>query len=208
MLILVMSVCPPANGREESLRWLPGQVDLADTSIIFVPHCAPPMQGLYFHLAELSPDGRMVRKGEVLARLKYPLEHAREAIEFQRKRLEAERERALFDIEAEGRTLELRLKRERLEAAKAELMKSGIDIDAWCRWAYWHGDPYDQVTDRVRDLVEVADVLEAALFAQINAPLIADQVGFQAIETARAKLDNRGVSMVLEALGQGVEVGR
>ena len=92
--------------------------------------------------------------------------------------------------------------------AKAELMKSGIDIDAWCRWAYWHGDPYDQVTDRVRDLVEVADVLEAALFAQINAPLIADQVGFQAIETARARLDNRGVSMVIEALGMGVEVGR
>lgn len=86
--------------------------------------------------------------------------------------------------------------------AKQLLEEMGIDFDGICRRAFWGGvDPYDEVCPRVRNLVEVADRLEAALFAQANLPEVADEVALQAIEHARARLDNVGVARVVEALG-------
>jgi 5'-deoxynucleotidase YfbR-like HD superfamily hydrolase len=91
--------------------------------------------------------------------------------------------------------------------AKCLLESMGIDFDAICRKAFWGGmDPYDEVSVGVRNLVDVADVLEAALFAQRYLPEIADEVADQAIESARARLDNAGVARVLMALGVLVEV--
>ena len=91
--------------------------------------------------------------------------------------------------------------------AKIEMARDGFDLDAHCRWSFWGGtDPYLLASDRVVDLVEVADILEAALFAQRNALEIADLVVEQAICSARARLCNAGVARVLEALGRRVEV--
>jgi hypothetical protein len=91
--------------------------------------------------------------------------------------------------------------------AKRALERDGIDIDSHCRWEFWGGrDPYQIATPRVVDALEVADVLEAALFAVRYAPEIADLVADQAVAAARARLDNVGVARVLEALGRSVEV--
>jgi len=84
--------------------------------------------------------------------------------------------------------------------AKDEMMKHEIDIDGWCRWAFWNGDPYDRVTDRVRHLVEVADHLEGALFAQRNFPELAEQMAMKALDTARALLTDESVERVVKAL--------
>lgn len=92
---------------------------------------------------------------------------------------------------------------------KRLLEQQGIDFDAICRRAFWGGlDPYDEVMPQVRSLVEVADMLEAALFAQRNLPELADEIQDQAIACAKAHLGNAGVARVLEALGIRVEVDR
>ena len=86
--------------------------------------------------------------------------------------------------------------------AKRELAALGIDIDGICRRRYWGGtDPYETVSSRVLDLVEVADVLEAATWAQENAPDIAEVVLAQAYEEAKKRLEGGPLARALEALG-------
>lgn len=93
--------------------------------------------------------------------------------------------------------------------AKIELLREGHDLDGHCRRTFWNGlDPYGEVSQEVLDLLEVADVLEAALWSRDNAPEICAAVAQQAIEAARVHLDNIGVARVLEALGMRVEVER
>lgn len=90
--------------------------------------------------------------------------------------------------------------------AKLELAKEGHDIDAHCRWVFWNSqDPYEQVSQEVRDLVEVADVLEAALWSRDHAPEIADVVAEQALRSARLRLNHIGVVRVMRALGMDME---
>lgn len=83
--------------------------------------------------------------------------------------------------------------------AKALLRAMDIDIDGICSKEFWGGYPSHFMTDRVRNLVDVADVLAAALFAQSNAPAIADLVAEQAARAARELLGSD--RKVLDALG-------
>ena len=91
--------------------------------------------------------------------------------------------------------------------AKRALLGLGVDIDGICRKEFWGAnDPHDQVPPHVRLLVDVADILEAALYAQIHLPQIAEEVTTQAIQAAYA-LSHEGLLKVLCALGR-LEVNR
>ena len=93
--------------------------------------------------------------------------------------------------------------------ARMALKALGIDIDGICRKTFWGGvDPYDKVSPLVRNLVDVADQVEAAMWSQRNAPNLAAQVVAQAVETSRQLLDNQGQAQVLEMLGIRPEVDR
>lgn len=84
--------------------------------------------------------------------------------------------------------------------AKRALSVIGIDIDGVCRKEFWGGnDPHDQVLPHVRLLVDVADILEAALYAQQHLPAIAKQVEHQAVQAA-SRLGNEGFVKVWRAL--------
>lgn len=84
-----------------------------------------------------------------------------------------------------------------------------MDVDRICRTEFWGGvDPYDEVTEQVRDLVEMADSLEAALWAQRYAPNLTAAVVSQAVTKAQQLLDNQGQARVLEILGIRPEVER
>jgi len=85
--------------------------------------------------------------------------------------------------------------------AKRLLEADDLDIDAHCRLMFWGKvDPYDQVAPHVRLLVDVADVLEAAIYAQRYLPEISAQVTQQAIDAGRG-LGHIGFVRVLTALG-------
>ncbi|WP_306600725.1 YfbR-like 5'-deoxynucleotidase [Geothrix sp. 21YS21S-2] len=84
-----------------------------------------------------------------------------------------------------------------------------MDIDQETRMEFWGGvDPYVEVTPQVRDLVEMADSLEAALWSQRYAPNLTAAVVSQAVAKAQQLLDNQGVARVLEILGIRPEVER
>lgn len=86
--------------------------------------------------------------------------------------------------------------------ARHELAKEGIDLDGICRRRFWGGrDPYLEVSDHVLDLLEVADVLDAALWARDNAPDIADKVMAEAAQEAHKRLVGGPLARALEALG-------
>lgn len=89
------------------------------------------------------------------------------------------------------------------------LDETGIDIDGMTRRAFWGGsDPYEEVSPIVSALVEVADSLEAALWAQRYAPNLAAAVVNQCVAKTQGLLDNLGQAMVLEILGIHTEVDR
>lgn len=83
--------------------------------------------------------------------------------------------------------------------AKRLLKEQGIDIDQHCLEAFWQGDPSRFLPEAVRNLVAVADLLDAALFAQANAPELADTIADQAARCARELLGSD--RKVMEALG-------
>lgn len=84
-----------------------------------------------------------------------------------------------------------------------------IDIDTMCRQEFWGGeDPFREVSLEVKNLVEMADSLEAALWAQRYAPNLMAAVISQAVTKAQQLLDNQGQAMVLEILGIRPEVDR
>lgn len=86
--------------------------------------------------------------------------------------------------------------------AKRLLEADDLDIDAHCRLMFWGKvDPYDQVPSHVRLLVDVADVLEAAIYAQRYLPEISAQVTQQAIKSAQ-ELSHIAFVRALTALGQ------
>ena len=77
----------------------------------------------------------------------------------------------------------------------------GHDVDAIGIEDFWGtNDPHAQVLPHVRLIVEVADILEAALFAQKYLPDIAAKIVQDAIDAAKG-LGNDGLFKVLDALG-------
>lgn len=83
--------------------------------------------------------------------------------------------------------------------AKRLLKEQGIDIDQHCLEAFWAGDPSRFLPEAVRNLVAVADLLDAALFAQVHVPELADTTADQAASAARELLGSD--RKVMEALG-------
>lgn len=90
--------------------------------------------------------------------------------------------------------------------AKEQLAREGLDLDARCRREFHGLDPYLEVDDAVLDLVEVADLLEAALWAQRHAPDIADLVSDQAADEAQRRLTGAQLLRAMQALGIWAEV--
>lgn|GEM_PF-6124171 len=86
-------------------------------------------------------------------------------------------------------------------AKRRLLVEFSIDIDAICRKAFWGGvDPYEQFPPHVQLLVNVADVLEAAVYAQQHLP----EIAIEAVQDAMAAgkgLSQVGFVRVLQALG-------
>lgn len=86
--------------------------------------------------------------------------------------------------------------------AKRLLESQGIDIDRHCQEAFWNGDPNRFLPDQVRNLVAVADRLDDALYAQQNAPELADRTAEQAAAIARELLGtDRKVMAALGVVG-------
>jgi 5'-deoxynucleotidase YfbR-like HD superfamily hydrolase len=85
--------------------------------------------------------------------------------------------------------------------AKHALLRKGIDIDGVSRQEFWQGrDPYLEVPPHLRLILDAADILEAALYAQKYLPEIAADVCAQAVKTAKG-LSHYGFTRVLFALG-------
>ena len=77
--------------------------------------------------------------------------------------------------------------------AKVAMRSEGVDMDATCQDLFWGQDrnPARFLDGRLLDLVDVADVLEAALFARRHLPLIASVVKRQAEAQIRLRLSGR-----------------
>jgi len=78
--------------------------------------------------------------------------------------------------------------------AKAALLRQGIDVDTRCQDLFWGGEaknPGRMLDQRLLDLVDVADALEAAIFARHHLPSIAGIVQRQAEVQVRLRLSGR-----------------
>jgi 5'-deoxynucleotidase YfbR-like HD superfamily hydrolase len=75
---------------------------------------------------------------------------------------------------------------------KASMAEAGFDIDTHCQEAFWGYDIWLSVPARVKALVDVADVLEAALYARDYLPELADVVRQQALDKAAAAFPKPG----------------
>jgi 5'-deoxynucleotidase YfbR-like HD superfamily hydrolase len=89
--------------------------------------------------------------------------------------------------------------------AKTAMAEIGLDVDSSCQDLFWGKDrnPARIIEDHLLDLVHVADVLEAALFARKHLSQIADVVRGQAEKQIRARLSGLSVpfSRAMAALG-------
>ena len=86
--------------------------------------------------------------------------------------------------------------------AKVLLEGEGILMDAHCRKRFWGGvDPYEYIPHHVLNILEVADRLEAALYAQKYIPEIAGEATAEAVRVAQEKLRPCGMIRALLALG-------
>jgi 5'-deoxynucleotidase YfbR-like HD superfamily hydrolase len=91
--------------------------------------------------------------------------------------------------------------------AKRELAELGIDIDGVCRRAFWEAsgtrDPWTWCSRMVCELVDLADIIEAALWAEKHAPDLARTVRAQALEAIRRVTFSPYVTTrALEILGE------
>ena len=86
--------------------------------------------------------------------------------------------------------------------ARRILAEDGLDIDAHCRYRFCSlNSPYDHAPAHVRNIVEAADKVERALFADRFLPDIAREIIQEAIAFAQEHLNHAGFVRVLSALG-------
>lgn len=93
--------------------------------------------------------------------------------------------------------------------AKQTMRELGMDVDAECRRLYWERvkekDPWGWCAPMVRELVDLADILEAAKWSRRHAPEIALEIHTQALRAIRGVTFSHWVtSRALEALGEVV----
>lgn len=69
--------------------------------------------------------------------------------------------------------------------AKVKLAEAGFDIDTYLQTEFWGCEVLAMVSPLCRDVLHVADVLEAALYARDHVPEIAADVRQQALDTAK-----------------------
>lgn len=89
--------------------------------------------------------------------------------------------------------------------AKRAMQDRGMDVDTECRKAFWeHGeDPHEAAPPMVAQLVDLADIIEAALYAKRYLPERAEVIRTQAIKAIRdAKADGPITFRALAALGE------
>lgn len=79
--------------------------------------------------------------------------------------------------------------------AKAAMRHEGMDVDLTCQDLYWGRDrnPGRIFDPALLDLVDVADILEAALFARRHLPPLADVTRRQAERAIRDRLSGRAI---------------
>ena len=91
-------------------------------------------------------------------------------------------------------------------AKKTLLLEMGMNVDRECRKAFWgkpENDPWETCAPLVRELVDLADILEAALCAKHNLPELAGVIHCQAVKAVRdSKLDGPVIHRALEMLGE------
>ena len=88
---------------------------------------------------------------------------------------------------------------------KVMLKELGMDVDDICQFEFWGSidgaDPFEEALPHVRRLVDVADLLEAALYAQKWIPELAEKTAQQAIQAAH-RLSPQVFVKVVQALGR------
>jgi 5'-deoxynucleotidase YfbR-like HD superfamily hydrolase len=90
--------------------------------------------------------------------------------------------------------------------AKRAMTERGMDVDGECRRAFWGDpsrDPWETCSPLVRQLVELADILEAALYAKKYLPELAPVIHSQAVKAIRESMAETGITFrALQALGE------
>lgn len=92
---------------------------------------------------------------------------------------------------------------------KASMVEAGFDLDTHCQETFWGYDIWLSVPIRVRALIDVADVLEAALYARDYLPAMAETIKDQALAKVEQVFPDPGhdrdwvLGRVQSALGVG-----
>lgn len=88
--------------------------------------------------------------------------------------------------------------------AKRHLKEAGLDLDEHFRGRFWGPvDPYDAAAPHIRHLVDVADVIEAALYARRHGDAaLADTCRLQAVRSIHDHLTGACAARALQALGE------